>query len=319
MDREAKTMPAETRTLWSNGAAYVDGRYMPIEEATIPMTDWAYRRSDATYDVVGVWNGCFFRLDDHLRRFRRSMDALRLAPVESDAEIRDILFECVRRAGLREAYVAMDCLRGRPRPGQPRHPAYCRNYVAAYAIPWVWNLPQESLERGAHLMVARTQRIAEAAIDPTVKNFHWGDLTRGLFEAFDAGCDTAVLLDADGFVTEAPGFNVFAVIGGTVVTPDRGVLEGITRLSIIELCAELGLSCEVRPLAAEELRQADEIFLATTAGGVFPASRIDGRIMGNDRPGPVSSRLLHRFWEKRAEGWHATPVDPAPSTPSPTP
>lgn len=78
---------------------------------------------------------------------------------------------------------------------------------------------------------------------------------------------------------------------------------------MIELCAELGIPCEVRPVSAAELRNADEIFACTTAGGVMPASRIDGRIMGNDRPGPISVLLRDTFWARRAQGWHATPID----------
>lgn len=298
-----------TTPIWPEGAAYIDGRYMPIAEAAIPITDWGYRRSDVTYDVVGVWGGAFFRLDDHLRRFRNSMRSLRLDPPESDADIRQVLTECVRRSGLREAYVAMDCLRGRPKPDLPRHPLNCRNYLAAFAIPWVWVVSPEVQERGAHLIVAKTPRIADEFVDPKVKNFHWGDLTRGLFEAHDQGADNCVLLDRDGFVTEGPGFNVFAVTNGAVTTPDRGSLEGITRLSVQELCKELGLPFAIRPLPAAELRDADEIFLATTAGGIMPASRIDGRILGNDRPGPISARLRETFWAKRAKGWHATPIE----------
>ena len=294
---------------WSAGAAYIDGRYMPIAEAAIPITDWGYRRSDVTYDVVGVWSGAFFRLDDHVARFRRSMQALRLEPPEDNAAIRAVLTDCVRRAGLREAYVAMDCLRGTPRPGLPRIPANCRNYLAAFAIPWVWVMSPEMQARGAHLIVATTPRIADDSVDPRVKNFHWGDLTRGLFEAQDRGADNCVLLDRDGFVTEGPGFNVFTVTDGAVATPDRGALEGITQRSVMELCAELGIPLAVRPVPAAELREADEIFLATTAGGIMPASRIDGRIMGNDRPGPISARLRETFWAKRAAGWHATPID----------
>src|ERR1700730_1735883 len=221
---------------WSSGAAYVDGRYMPLEEAAIPVTDFAYRRSDVTYDVVGVWGGAFFRLDDHLRRFRNSMQALRLDPGVSDDEIHAIAAECVRRTGLREAYVAMDCLRGRLIPGKPRHPLNCRNYLVVYATPWVWAISPEVQERGAHLIIAKTPRIPEASIDPKVKNFHWGDQTRGLFEAHDRGADTCVLLDYEGFVTEGPGFNVFAVTDGVVATADRGALTGLTRLSVIELC-----------------------------------------------------------------------------------
>jgi branched-chain amino acid aminotransferase len=167
---------------YAAGAACIDGHCMPVTQAAIPITDWGYRRSDVTYDVVGVWNGVFFRLDDHLRRFRASMRALRLAPAESDDDIRAILMECVRRSGLREAYVAMDCPRGRPRPGQLYYPANCRDYLAASAIPWMWVMSPETQARGAHLIVAAIPRIPEASVDPRVKNIHWADLTRGLFE-----------------------------------------------------------------------------------------------------------------------------------------
>jgi branched-chain amino acid aminotransferase len=294
---------------YAAGAAFIDGRFMPIAEARIPITDWGYRRSDVTYDVVGVRDGAFFRLDDHLKRFRASMQALRLDPPHSDAEIGAILTQCVRLSGLRDAYVAVDCLRGRPGPGLPYHPAHARNYLAAFAIPWVWLLTAEQRSRGAHMIIAATPRISEQSVDPRVKNFHWADLTRGLFEAHDAGADTCVLLDTDGLVTEGPGFNVFAITGHTIVTPDRGVLEGITRLSIQELAGELGLGYAARALHPADLRDADEVFIATTAGGVMPVSRVDGRILGNDRPGPLTMRLHDLFWSRRAAGWHATPID----------
>ncbi|QDL94214.1 branched-chain amino acid--2-keto-4-methylthiobutyrate aminotransferase (plasmid) [Paroceanicella profunda] len=294
---------------YAAGAAYLDGRYMPVGEARIPVTDWGYRRSDVTYDVVGVWDGAFFRLDDHLRRFRRSMEALHMRPAESDAEIRAVLERIVALSGLRRAYVAMDCLRGAPPPGALRHPAFGRAYLSCYAVPWVSVASEEMATRGMHLMIPKVRRIPPESFDPRVKNFHWGDLTEGMFEARDAGADFAILLDGEGHVTEGAGFNVFSVTGGVVATPARGALEGVTRLSVMELCAELGLPLEVRDIPAEEFRAADEIFACTTAGGIMPAARIDGRIMGNDRPGPISTRLRDRFWQKRAEGWHATPVD----------
>src|SRR5258708_16909280 len=102
--------------MWSSGAAYIDGRFMPVAEAAIPITDWGYRRSDVTYDVVSVWGGAFFRLDDHIGRFRRSMRALRLDPPESDDDIPRILAECVRRSRLRQAEVALDFLPRVPKP-----------------------------------------------------------------------------------------------------------------------------------------------------------------------------------------------------------
>lgn len=293
---------------WSKGAAIVDGKVVPIAEAKLPLTDWGFTRSDVTYDVVHVWKGAFFRLDDHLERFQASMRGLRLSIPLDKAGLQRTLADLVRRTGLRDAYVSMICTRGSPAPGLPRHPKSCVNRFYAFVIPFVWVIPEDVQARGAHAIVARTPRIAPESVDPTVKNFHWGDLTRALFEASDAGADTAILLDGHDHVTEGPGFNVFAVIDGTVISPDRGALEGITRKSVLELCDELKIQARVRPLHVDELRAADEIFTATTAGGVMPVSRLDGRIFGNDRPGPVSMRLRQRYWEKHDQGWHATPI-----------
>ncbi|SNB71996.1 branched-chain amino acid aminotransferase [Arboricoccus pini] len=300
---------------WSKGAAYIDGQVMPVAEAKIPITDWGYRRSDVTYDVVGVYYGSFFRLDEHIARFRRSMQELRMEPKESDAELRQILIDLVRRTGLREAYVAMDCLRGRPPRGVPFHPAFAKPYIAAFAIPWVWLFTEEQQARGVHAIIAKTPRIAPESVDPTVKNFHWGDLTKALFEAEEAGAETAFLLDQAGFLTEGPGYNCFAVIDGTVVSPPRGALLGQTRDSVYELCQELGIPHDIRPISKAELEDADEIFMSTTAGGIMPVSRLGTRILGNDRPGPISATLRETFWKKREQGWHATPVnyDKAPA------
>jgi branched-chain amino acid aminotransferase len=104
-------------SLWPGGAAWIDGRYCPIEEATISVLDLGVTRSDCTYDVVHVWRGRFYRLDSHLDRFAASMARLRLEPGCSRAEIEAIVHGCVRHAGLREAYVSMTCTRGRMAPG----------------------------------------------------------------------------------------------------------------------------------------------------------------------------------------------------------
>jgi len=299
--------------LWPTGAAYMDGSYMPLGEAKIPITDWGYRRSDVTYDVVSVWDGAFFKLQDHLDRFAASMAHFRMSPRESITDIRAVLHEVVRRTGLREAYVAVDCLRGSPAQGVRSGLAAMRPYIMAYAVPYVWMLPKEKIERGSYLVIAETPRIPEASVNPRAKNFHRADMTRASFEAHDRGADNPVLLDYDSNVTEGPGFNVFAVTDGKLVTPDRGVLEGITRKAVIELSAKLGLPCEVRPMSADELRNADEIFITSTAGGVMGVTRLDGRILGNDRPGPITARLHDAYWRFRREGWCAEQIDYAPA------
>lgn len=291
------------------GAAYLDGEFLPLAEAKIPITHWGYRRSDVTYDVVSVWDGQFFRIGDHLRRFRNSMERLRMQPDESDDDIRRILAEIVRRSGLRRSYVAMDCLRSSPPPGLPRHPRHARCYLACFAVPYVSLTTAEMDARGVHLMIPKVRRISSRSVDPRVKNFHWGDLTEGQFEADDAGADFAILLDAEDNVTEGAGFNVFAITGRTVATPDHGMLEGITRTTVCELSKLMGLAVEQRPVKVDDLFDADEIFICSTAGGIMPATRIDGRILGNDRPGPLSVALRELYWKKRSEGWQGTPID----------
>jgi len=296
------------RALFANGAAYVRDRYVPIAEASIPVTDWGFTRSDAVYDVVHVFKGGFFRLDDHLDRFMRSMEARRLRPVEDRAAIETVLHRCVALSGLADAYVAMVASRGRPRVAGSRRPADCENYLIAYAVPWIDVIPKDVQERGAHLWIASTPRVPDASVDPTVKNYQWSDLTSGLLEAHDHGYDTAILCDADGFVTEGPGFNIFVVKDGRMLTPDRGSLHGITRKSVLELCEAMGIEAVVAPIPRTLLEDADEVFAATTAGGVMPVARVAGRILGNDRPGPVSLALKRAYWQRHEEGWHRTPV-----------
>jgi len=99
------------------------------------------------------------------------------------------------------------------------------------------------------------------------------------------------------------------VTNGVVATPDRGVLEGITRLAVIEMCGRLGLTCEVRAVPVAELRNADEVFISSTAGGVIGVTRLDERILGNDRPGPLTERLHDSYWRFRREGWCGEPID----------
>jgi branched-chain amino acid aminotransferase len=293
---------------FGDGAAFVDGEYVPIGEARLPLLDWGFTRSDVTYDVVHVWKGSFFRLDDHMDRFARSCERLRLDPGYDRDAMRDILMRCVRLSGLRDAYVEMICTRGVPAPGS-RDPRLCRNNFFAFAIPFVWIVSPERQEQGAHLIITQVPRISPASVDPTVKNFHWGDLTRALFQAFERGGETALLVDDNGFVSEGPGFNVFRVHEGGVTTPHGTVLEGITRKTVRELCEALDIPFALADLSPDAIRDADEVFISSTAGGIMPITRVDDRILGNGRPGAITSRIRETYWRKHEQGWHATPVD----------
>jgi branched-chain amino acid aminotransferase len=293
---------------FAEGTGYVHGRFVPIADATISVLDWGLTRSDCTYDVVHVWRGRFFRLGDHLDRFEMSMRKRRLAIPESREQIETILHRVVALSGLRDAYVGIVALRGRPRVGGSRRPGDCEPHLVAYALPWIDVIPQEVQARGAHLWIASVPRVPDACFDPTVKNYMWGDLEAALFEAHDHGFDTAVLCDAQGLVTEGPGFNVFVVKDGAIFTPRHGSLRGVTARSVVELCGELGIATGVADVPRAMLESADEVFLSTTAGGVIPVSRVGKHIMGNDRPGPISMRVKENYWRRHEEGWHGTPV-----------
>ena len=294
---------------WPDGAAFSVDKYCPIAEAKISVLDWGFTRSDVCYDVVHVKDGAFFRLDDHINRFLASMKGLRMQiPYDGEA-IKAVLAECVRLTGHRDSYVAVVCTRGLPPYGSRGSVSRYQNRFIAYALPWIDVLSPEIQARGGHVIIAKTPRISADSVDPTIKNYHRGDMVQAMFEAEDAGADTAVLLDHEGYVTEGPGFNVFVVRDGAVITPDRGALEGITRKATLELCQQIGMAAKIARLRAEDLHEADEVFLTTTAGGIMPVSRVDGRILSNDSPGPVSRQLKELYWQRHEEGWMATPVD----------
>jgi branched-chain amino acid aminotransferase len=170
----------------------------------------------------------------------------------------------------------------------------------AFAIPFVWIADPDKQRRGINLIVGTPQRIPPGSVDPRVKNYHWLDFVMGLFEAYERGGETVVLTDGAGHVAEGPGFNVFAVFGdATVVTPASGVLEGVTRRTLIELARREGLEVQVRDLGVDELRRADEIFLSSTGGGAVAISHLDGAVVGGRRPGDVGSvtrRLQAAYW-----------------------
>ena len=284
------------------GAAFVDGRYVPVAEASIPILDWGFLRGDATYDVVHTWQGRFFRLDEHLDRFTRNLGRLRYEiPYDRDA-IADVLHRCVALAGLDDAFVEMFVTRGIPRNRDPRQST---NRFAVFAVPFVWILPQERHDDGLRVIVSSIERIRAQAVDPTVKNYHWLDLVRGLYEAYEQGGETAVLVDARGNVLEGPGFNLFLIRDGVAATPGAGVLEGVTRGAAIELLRRRGVEVELREVHSDELRGADEAFATSTAGGVMPIASVDGRQLGD---APISRRLLDDYWAAHSDPAWTTPV-----------
>jgi branched-chain amino acid aminotransferase len=293
---------------YSQGCAFVDGKYVPVAEAKISLLDWGFLHSDATYDVVHVWDGKYFRLDDHLERFFASMKALRLSPSIDVDEIKSVLNGCLARCGFQAAYVEMGCTRGLPEPGS-RDPRTCKNQFFAFAIPFVWIADLDKQAEGLNLVVSQRQRIPSSSVDPRIKNYHWLDLVMALFDAYDAGGETAVVVDAEGNLVEGPGFNIFCVKSDTISTPANGVLQGITRKTAIEIAESIGFNVQLCDVPAPMARAADEIFVTSTGGGIIPVTRIDGSTVGSGKPGPVAKQLQAQYWALHEDPAYALAVD----------
>jgi branched-chain amino acid aminotransferase len=302
MDLKPKQLPAlESRHLdphaYPSGVAFLDGQYVPMSEAKISVLDWGFLHSDATYDTVHVWNGALFRLDLHIERFFGGLERLRMSIPFDRAGVTEILHNCVALSGHRSAYVEMLCTRGAS-PTFSRDPRDAINRFMAFAVPFGSVANSEQLARGLHVSISQRVRIPPASIDPAVKNYHWLDLVRGLYDAYDNNAETALLLDFNGNVAEGPGFNVFAVKDGRLATPATGVLPGITRRSVFDICTEAGLVAEALDVSVDALLRADEVFITSTAGGIMPVTKIDGTDIADGKVGPITIRLKDAYWAK---------------------
>ena len=297
----------------SLGAAWMNGTVIPISQAAIPVNDWGLVHSDITYDVVPVIDGAFFRFDEYLARFLSSMENLHLDPGMSKRDIKAALHQMVSKSRLRDSYVAMVCSRGKPKIAGSRDPRDCDNHFFAWCVPYVHVIKPEVVEQGATAWIAQNAyRIPENSVNPRVKNYHWGDFTQGIFEAKDKNYETVILLDYDGNVTEGPGFNVFAVKNKVLITPDRGVLAGVSRKTVLEMAEHLGINTSVRSLSVEEFLEADEVFLSSSGGGVIPIIRVNETIFGNGASGPISVQLNETYWAWTTLEKYRDPIDYEP-------
>ncbi|MEZ5925059.1 MAG: aminotransferase class IV [Hyphomicrobiaceae bacterium] len=281
----------------AEGIAYVGGDYVPLKEARIPLLDQGFLHADQTYDVPAVWDGRFFRLDDHLDRFEASIAKMRYQSPIGRQEMRDRLVEMTAASGIRDAYVMLIVTRGL-RFIRQYAPEDCEGFCYLFVMPYLWVMDLETQATGGSAIVARTvRRTPVGAFDPTVKNVQWGDFTRGLLEARDRGASYPILTDGDTNITEGPGFNVMLIKDRTLYTPRKGVLEGVTRKSVIEVAANLGLETRVEDVPVDLAYKADEILFVTTAGGVMPVTELDGTPVGDGQVGPISQAIWKGYWD----------------------
>jgi len=289
-------VPSSEPITFPPGVAFRAGRYVPISDAHISVLDWGFLHSDATYDTVHVWDGRFFRLDLHIDRFFESMRQLRLSPGYTRDEVRGILVECVRRSGHRNAYVDMICTRGIS-PTFSRDPREAVNQFIAFALPFNSVASERQLRDGLSVAIIDRWRLPPRTVPSEVKNFHWIDLVTALFEGYDREAETVLVRDFEGNIAEGPGFNIFVVREGTLLTPAKNILPGITRRTVMDICNLIGRGVELGVVSDADLLGADEIFITSTAGGVMPVTRVDGIAIGTGEVGPITRELMKIYWE----------------------
>lgn len=308
MNLSAPTPERTTESPFNQGVAWLDGRFVPLSEARISVFDHGFTRSDATYDVAHVYRRRAFQLDRHIARFFRSLHSLRFEIPFDHATLRALLLEAVRQTALDDAWIMMICTRGRPPLGS-RDIRLCRNNLIVCVVPFIWLATPAQQQAGLTAIVSSVVRIPPQSVDPRVKNFHWLDFVRSIFESQERGADLAFLCGEDGRITEGAGFNVFMVKGGELITPPDGVLEGITRESVLDICRDEGVRARTAVFDTEALRAADEIFATTTSGGIVPVVRLDGRPIGDGRPGPLTMRLHEIYWRRHETAPWSEPID----------
>jgi len=222
-------------------------------------------------------------------------------------QLKKILAGCVEKAKLENAYVEMIQTRGIS-PNFVRDPRKATPRIMVFAVPFGWILKQDDFEKGLNVLLTDIKRIPPSSIDPTIKNYHWMDLVTGMLNAYEKGNDTAILVDENNNITEGPGFNLFCVYDSGIVTPDHGVLEGITRQSVFDLAIELNLNINKKPISVKELNSADELFATSTAGGIMPITKVNGKDVGNGSVGNLTRKLHKLYWEKHTDDSWSTSV-----------
>lgn len=287
------------------GLTYLNGRFVPADQASLPLMDAGFWLGINVFDVLSARRGSIFKLDAHVDRFYRALHAVRIAVPHDRAEFGDLIVETVRRSGLEDSYIQIVATRG------PRTDAPITDWtptVIINAMPYFEIVSPDVIARGLRVRISSVRNVPIQSVDAKVKTFNRLHSYLARLEALDAGADDAILLDLDGYVTEGRGANVFVVRGGCIYTPPEGLLEGITRETVFELAEAENLVCREERLTPYDLYNADEVFYSTTAGGIMPIVEVDKRTVGNGEPGEITRRLRDAYWDAHVNGPDATQI-----------
>ncbi len=287
---------------------YVNGEFVPKSQAKISVFDQGLIFGDGVYDTLAAANGYVFKLDQHLDRLFRSVKAVKIDLQKSKSAVKELVVETIRRNNLRDAYVKIIITRGvGPKPLLGRGDVTTPSLVI-FAVPPVSVVAEETLERGAKLLSTTIRRTHPESLDPRVKSLNYLPNVLMRREAIERGADESICFGFDGYVAEGGGENIWIKREETLMTPDHGILEGITRETVFEIAQELGYKAVAANLGKYDMYQAEEIFLCSTAGGIIPVTEVDGRTVGGGKPGPTTMKIRKRYVEMLQRGIHGTPI-----------
>jgi branched-chain amino acid aminotransferase len=276
---------------------WLDGKLVNPEDAKITVFDHGLLYGDGVFEGIRVYSGRIFELDAHINRLYESAKAIRLAISISQGDLAGAVRQTVEANEITDGYIRLVVTRGVGTLGL--NPFVCERSCIFIIADSIQLYPEELYEKGMKVISATTVRNHPLAIPPQAKSLNYLNNILAKIEALDGNVPEAVMYNHEGYVAEATGDNVFIVKGGVILTPpdEAGALGGITRSIVIKLAKEQGLQVVEKNLTRFDLYVADEFFLTGTAAEVIGIVEIDGRAVGDGRPGPITGLLRKKFFE----------------------
>ncbi len=273
---------------------YIDGEFVPEDEAKISIFDHGFLYGDGVFEGIRAYNGRVFKLREHIDRLYDSAKAIALEIPLSKEEFERVIIETLRRNKLRDAYIRPIVTRGVGDLGLD--PRKCKKpTVIVITKPW-GKMYGDLYEKGLRAVTVAVRRNSYDALPPNIKSLNYLNNILAKIEANVKGGDEAIFLDKDGFVSEGSGDNVFIVKNGKIITPPTiNNLRGITRDVTIEIIQKLGIPFKEANIGLYDLYTADEAFVTGTAAEIAPIVEIDGRKIGDGKPGKITKLLMVEF------------------------
>lgn len=274
---------------------YLDGNYVREEDAKLSVFDHGVLYGDGVFEGIRAYNGRVFKCEEHINRLYNAAKAIMLDIPMSKEEMTEVLLETCRRNHIKDGYIRLVVTRGKGDLGL--NPVSCKVASVFCIVGSITLYPEEMYKKGMPIITAVQRRNKATIVDPQIKSLNYLNNILAKIEANRAGVPEALMLNHDGIVAECTGDNIFIVKDNVIYTPPIyiGILDGITRNTVIELARDLGYQVEETEFTLFNVYSADECFLTGTAAEAIPVTNVDGRIIGNGEAGTVTTALLNAF------------------------